>query len=112
MGQYFIPKNTMVLLQNYIPSHDPKVWGEDVDKFRPERWESVDPVLSRRSWSPFGLGSRMCIGYKVAMAESRAIVATLLKSYKIIRDPLKPPVISMTLQSFCHDGCWILEKRE
>lgn len=36
---------------------DPKIWGEDAEVFRPERWESVRPLWN---FVPFGGGPRIC----------------------------------------------------
>ncbi|ODM88910.1 Cytochrome P450 1A2 [Orchesella cincta] len=34
---YFLPKDTTVISNLWAIHHDPKVWGEDVNEFRPEK---------------------------------------------------------------------------
>ncbi|KAL8707781.1 MAG: hypothetical protein Q9220_007233 [cf. Caloplaca sp. 1 TL-2023] len=57
----FVPKGTTVLLGLFNLHHRKDIWGQDVEKFRPERWDHRE-----RNWeySPFGGGPRTCIGRK------------------------------------------------
>ncbi|EPQ52860.1 cytochrome P450 [Gloeophyllum trabeum ATCC 11539] len=64
------------------------IWG-DGQVFRPERW--TDPrglplkAKGLSSWSnlmTFGAGPRMCLGYRLAFLELKAIIATLIRTFK------------------------------
>ena len=60
----FIPKGRQVLLANYAMQHRADIWGNDVEEFRPERWEG-----RKVGWEfvPFGGGPRVCPGRKLAL---------------------------------------------
>lgn len=55
----FIPKGRQVLIATYAMQHRADIWGEDVEEFKPERWEG-----RKVGWEfiPFGAGPRSCLG--------------------------------------------------
>lgn len=55
----YIPKGTLVTLNVFNLHHREDIWGQDVNEFKPERWDQFD-----RGWEflPFGGGPRACIG--------------------------------------------------
>ncbi|KAL8734763.1 MAG: hypothetical protein Q9181_003070 [Wetmoreana brouardii] len=55
----FIPKGTLITLNLFALHHRKDLYGDDVEEFKPERWE-----VRERSWdmSAFGGGPRACIG--------------------------------------------------
>ena len=57
----FIPKGRQVLIATYAMQHRADIWGEDVEEFKPERWEG-----RKVGWEfiPFGAGPRSCLGRK------------------------------------------------
>jgi len=69
--------------------HDPKVWGEDAEVFRPDRflnggWENLPP----NSWKAFGDGVRGCIGRTFAEQEMIMVVALILQKFQVeLADP-------------------------
>lgn len=76
-GKYKVrPDQTLTL--NYLDIHrDHKVYGDDVEEFKPERfldggWEA----LPANAWKPFGTGARACIGR--ALAEQEMLMAAAL----------------------------------
>lgn len=89
----FVPAGTKVGINPYVIHRNSSVWGEDVDKFRPERWlqqagESDDAFTARlklfnNSDLTFGGGSRICLGRHLGMLEAYKIIATLLARYEI-----------------------------
>ena len=58
----FIPKGRQVLIATYAMQHRADIWGEDVEEFRPERWEEGRKVGFE--FIPFGAGTRSCLGRK------------------------------------------------
>ena len=88
-GKYEVKKGDNVIIVTYNVHRDPKVWGEDVNGFRPERmldgkFEAlpVSPPHSYQAWydkltchmfqpsawQPFGFGLRGCIVSALAVA--------------------------------------------
>ncbi|EFP13149.1 CRE-CYP-13A6 protein [Caenorhabditis remanei] len=63
--------------------HNPRVWGEDVEDFKPERWENSasEHLEHNGSYIPFGSGPRQCIGMRLAQMEQKILLAQILKEY-------------------------------
>ncbi|KAJ9425993.1 cytochrome P450 [Fusarium oxysporum] len=70
---------------------DPTVFGDNADKFRPERM--FDENFARmnkefpNSWKPFGNGMRACIGRPFAWQESLLVMVMLLQNFNFVLDP-------------------------
>ncbi len=79
LGPYSLPKDTIVTFGQYITHHMPELYAEP-DKFKPRRWETIDP--SPYEYLPFGAGPRMCIGATFAMTEIKLVLAMLLQRYR------------------------------
>ncbi|KAH8204472.1 hypothetical protein TruAng_001388 [Truncatella angustata] len=94
----FVPAGTAVGINPYVVHRNRRVWGDDADAYRPERWlrgEPPGPVdetegafrerlrLFNASDLTFGGGSRICIGRSLAQMEVYKIVATLVNRYEI-----------------------------
>ncbi|KAG8952969.1 hypothetical protein FRC04_003421 [Tulasnella sp. 424] len=69
-----------------------KYWGPDAHEFRPERWanppeeSSVIPHVYANLMSFFA-GPRACIGWRFALAETKAILFGLLRAFDFEIDP-------------------------
>src|SRR5262249_52710825 len=59
LGDYHLPKKSLVLISPYITHRDPRFW-EHADEFIPERWESLSVKESgqKNIYLPFGGGVR------------------------------------------------------
>lgn len=55
----FLKKGTVVFYNVYSMHRDEAVFGEDVEEFRPERWQGLRPGWG---YLPFNGGPRVCIG--------------------------------------------------
>ncbi|WCJ31290.1 Cytochrome P450 81Q32 [Euphorbia peplus] len=64
IGDYIVPKDTMVLVNSWAIQRDPKLW-DDANKFMPERFEGEDNHLKYKLM-PFGQGRRACPGMGLA----------------------------------------------
>lgn len=89
-NKYRIQKGD-VIIPYYARSHiDPKVYGEDADKFKPERM--LDENFERLQkefpgcWKPFGNGTRACIGRPFAWQEMLLAVSILLQNFTFTMD--------------------------
>ncbi|CAI4212295.1 unnamed protein product [Parascedosporium putredinis] len=75
------------VLQNPWVEHSNKtIFGEDADKFVPERWLSEDKdriAAMNRHWMPFGLGSRTCIGRHISMLEMSKLIPRLVRDFEM-----------------------------
>ncbi|KAJ4345081.1 hypothetical protein N0V95_005962 [Ascochyta clinopodiicola] len=98
-GKYHVDPEHQILMNLHGLHHDPKIWGDDADTFRPERfldgnWESLPP----NAWKPFGDGPRACIGRGFAEQEMIMIVALILQKFQVeMADPTYKLRISVTL---------------
>ncbi|AYK08202.1 cytochrome P450 [Brevibacillus laterosporus] len=83
IGEYMIPKDSIVLVSQYVMHRDPRYF-EDPLVFRPERWaDGLEKKLPTFVYFPFGGGPRMCIGQRFAMAEAVLILSTIVQRYKL-----------------------------
>eukprot|EP00794_Sanderia_malayensis_P011854 gene11854-13087_t len=85
VGGYLLPKDTIVLLSNWVMSNDEKVYP-NAEKFEPERWlrgSKHDVDVNPFSTLPFGYGARSCVGRRVAEAEIQVFLYNALKRFKI-----------------------------
>ncbi|MEU2717371.1 cytochrome P450 [Streptomyces sp. NPDC007205] len=67
---------------------DPDVWGEDAERFDPDRFEAA-AVRARppHTFKPFGTGARACIGRQFALHEATLVLGLLLRRYDLSADP-------------------------
>lgn len=79
----FIPKGTHVTFSIYSCHRQKDVYGEDVDSFRPERWENLKPGWS---FMPFGSGPRVCLGQQFALTEASYVTIRLLQNFAAINN--------------------------
>ncbi|MEE6471767.1 hypothetical protein FKM82_009366 [Ascaphus truei] len=82
VGEYTIPKKTLITLCHYATSRDEKIFSNP-NEFQPERWlkkgESHHPYAS----IPFGFGKRSCIGRRIAELEVYLALARILTHFEV-----------------------------
>ncbi|TVY41964.1 Cytochrome P450 [Lachnellula subtilissima] len=74
----FVRKGIQVLIPAYAMQHRPDIWGEDVEEFRPERWEGRKVGWE---WIPFGGGPRKCLGQQFGFTEVSLLVVRFLQRF-------------------------------
>jgi len=77
------PEGTVLSVPTYTIHRD-KVWGEDADLYRPERWFERDQALLQTAYNPFSFGPRACVGRNLASMELLIIISSLLRRYEFI----------------------------
>jgi cytochrome P450/NADPH-cytochrome P450 reductase len=86
-GKYAVSKRDTLMVLIPMLHRDPKVWGDDVEAFRPERFapEAMEK-LPPNAWKPFGNGQRACIGRPFAMQEAQLLMSMILQRFDLIED--------------------------
>lgn len=86
--------------------HRKDIWGEDVEEFRPERWEG-----KKVGWEylPFNGGPRICLGQQFALTEAGYVVVRLLQRFgRFVDEDVRGGDIRHLLSvTTSTDGCWV-----
>lgn len=88
--QVMVPKGTNIILSLLGSNTNPDLWGEDANKWKPERWLSSLPETVSEAHMPgiyshlmtFLGGGRACIGFKFSQLEMKVVLAVLLSTFK------------------------------
>lgn len=64
----------------YTLHRDKEVYGEDVENFNPDRWESIRP--GPWQFMAFGGGQRVCLGQQKALAEASYTLIRLAQAFQ------------------------------
>ncbi|CAK7198503.1 hypothetical protein SEUCBS139899_001164 [Sporothrix eucalyptigena] len=81
---HFFPEETIVGINSWVQHRSPQLFGQDANDFRPERWLDEDAervAVMNRSWMPFGLGSRTCIGRHISHLEISKLIPVLVRNF-------------------------------
>ncbi|MEU7889950.1 cytochrome P450 [Microbispora bryophytorum] len=78
LAGYRLPAGVSVLPSVGAVHIDPRLWGPDARRFRPERWLEGSPP--QNAWIPFGGGVRRCLGATFAQVEVENVMAALLRA--------------------------------
>ncbi|KIV92261.1 hypothetical protein PV10_06718 [Exophiala mesophila] len=91
VGEFFLPEGTIVGSNAWVIHRQETAFGDEADKFRPERW--LDPVRKaemQRYFFSFGGGSRTCLGRNVVWLEMSKLLPSLFLRFNIrLADPTK-----------------------
>ncbi|TDZ67987.1 Cytochrome P450 monooxygenase FUM15 [Colletotrichum trifolii] len=78
-----LPRGTPLILIPAIVNTNPTIWGDDVDEFRPDRWDRLQGLAADpHAMSAFLYGPRGCIGRVFAMLEMKMLMAHVLSSFE------------------------------
>jgi len=115
VGGFKIKKGTSVSIDHRTASRDPFFFQgqKDLDKFNPERYAKY-PMAEKILSIPFGFGSRICPGRRVAIAELKTFVSLIVSEYEILppSDPTRSLVYDSKLGLTCADGTGFLRFRK
>ncbi|XP_059161769.1 cytochrome P450 2C15-like [Physella acuta] len=92
---YTIPKGTYISPDLDSVLHDPKIWGDDVMEFKPERFIDQDGKLKTpEEFIPFSIGRRVCLGESLAVMELFLYLSSIFHRFEILPEtPGSPPPI-------------------
>ncbi|MEU0334379.1 cytochrome P450 [Streptomyces sp. NPDC006193] len=87
-GEHPMRRGAWALVLTPMLHRAPEVWGEDADRFDPDRFATAS-VRSRppHTYKPFGTGARACIGRQFALHEATLVLGLLLRRYELHLDP-------------------------
>ncbi|XP_065864448.1 cytochrome P450 CYP749A22-like [Euphorbia lathyris] len=90
LGNLIVPANVKMEIPILAFHHDPKIWGEDVHVFKPERFaEGIAKATNNNvaAYLPFGLGARSCVGSNFAITETKIVLSMILQRYRFVLSP-------------------------
>jgi cytochrome P450 len=87
LGEWTVPKGSIVIMSQWITQRDPRFWPQAV-AFRPERWANGETdELPKFAYFPFGGGTRICIGEAFAWTELVLVLATIARRWRFTAAP-------------------------
>ena len=97
-GKYSIRKEQGLMVLTPMLHRDKSVWGEDVEEFKPERFNpEAEQALPANAYKPFGNGQRACIGRTFAMQEATLVLGMILQRFQLIDHKFYQLKIKQTL---------------
>ena len=102
----FVSQGTMVYLNNFPTMRDPDIWGEDVEAFRPTRFEGK---LLGWEFTPFLGGPRICPANQQVISQSIYLLVRLVREFESIenRDECLEFVEGIRMLFESRNGCKI-----
>lgn len=85
LGNLEIPAGTELSLALIDLHYDTNIWGEDANKFNPQRFN--EPRKHLASFLPFGFGPGICVGQNLAMAEAKVVLSMILQQHTFVLSP-------------------------
>lgn len=97
-----IPKGVIIWVMTTSLHTDPDIWGPDSYQFKPERFANGTSSACKlpHLFTPFGVGSRICLGQNLAMVELKLLFAHILSNFSFSLSPnyVHDPTINLHLK--------------
>lgn len=85
----WLPKGSVVMWATWAMGRSKKIWGDDADDFRPERWLIAEDggeswtlkMMSAFAFPVFNGGPRACLGRRMAELLAVHVIASLIWKY-------------------------------
>ncbi|KAK9092512.1 hypothetical protein Syun_027423 [Stephania yunnanensis] len=102
LGEINLPSGVLIGLPILLIHHNRDIWGEDAEKFNPERFsEGISKAAKyKSSFFPFGWGPRICIGQQFAIIEAKIALTVILQhfSFKLSSTYVHAPHLTQNIQ--------------
>lgn len=92
LGQH-LKEGTVVSSPLYCLHRNEVVWGENAHEFYPERWLEASADAKKemmRSFAPFSVGPRACLGRNLALQQMHIVLATIFHRYNLVLESDAP----------------------
>ena len=97
IGEYEVPKKTIVLVSPYLIHHDSR-FHSNPEVFNPHNWDDRPGIQHPRyEYFPFSEGPRSCIGQHYAWLEGVMVLASIAQFWKVKMVPDHPVEIAQLL---------------
>merc|ERR1712019_94271 len=73
----------MLCYVTYSMGRSKRIWGDDAQEFRPERWLEMQVPKSPYENPVFHAGPRECLGKRLALVEMKALLLTIIKEMRL-----------------------------
>ncbi|TGO07324.1 hypothetical protein BTUL_0292g00100 [Botrytis tulipae] len=110
-----IPNNTGVGFSPYLMHRSKKIYNDDANIFRPERWEGSELKGIGWRFMPFDGGPRIYLGQDFALMEASYAVVRIIQNFPNMRLPPGIPVYpsgmekqTRTIVVSSAEGCKVL----
>jgi cytochrome P450 len=83
---HWLPGGTTIAVPVPVVHRNVKVFGEDANDFRPDRWVEADEhqrIVMERTMLAFGAGKRVCLGRHIAELEMKKVIPRLLLEFDV-----------------------------
>lgn len=94
----------MVVMSYYAVHRKTAVFGDDIDAFRPDRWNDVSP--EQWEFMGFGAGNRACLGQQKALIEASYVLVRIARAFsEILSKDNKPWQGELKMTCKSANGC-------
>lgn len=91
-GGYKLPKGAVVIPALHHIMNNPTLW-DNPTSFDPDRWDTKRvKERNKGTYTPFGSGPRMCIGFNFALQEIKVFLPKLVYRYQFEKDDVDQTV--------------------
>ncbi|PKS05911.1 hypothetical protein jhhlp_007742 [Lomentospora prolificans] len=78
-----IPKGTTIMLMPSAIHQNPRIWGDSVDEFDPDRWDRLEGEAAKsHSFAAFFMGPRGCIGQVFTRLEFKIMMIAIFRRFE------------------------------